>query len=179
MSRICVIAALVLLALGAVGCSGGQESSGAEGSEFDIGLIGDFLYNAEQETQAENMLDELNGEDLAFITHDGDIKGGSTPCTDEIFDGELERFEGSENPLIYTPGDNDWTDCHRTGDDPNERLQQVRETFFTGGESFGGRTIELTRQGEDYPENARWSYDGVTFATLHVVGSNNGLNDRQ
>lgn len=167
---------LILVALGAAGCAGGQERPSEGGSEFEIGLIGDFPYNAEQEAQAESIFDELNGEELAFVVHAGDIKGGSSPCDDETYRKELERFEGSENPFIYTPGDNDWLDCHRTGYDPNEQLQRVRETFFTGDESFGERTIELTRQSEDYPENARWNYGGVTFATLHIVGGNNGLN---
>lgn len=168
---------VALVTLGAAGCAGGPESPGEEGSkEFEVGLIGDFPYDAGQEAQAQSMLDELNGEDLAFIVHDGDIQSGRTPCTDEVLQKELERFESSENPLVYTPGDNEWTDCHRTGYDPDERLQRVRETFFSGDESFGKRTIALTRQSEDYPENARWDYGGVTFATLHIVGSNNGLN---
>jgi hypothetical protein len=173
-----LVLAPILVVLGFAGCAG-QESSDEEdsgASTFEIGLIGDFPYDAEKEVQAESMFDQLNGEELAFIVHDGDIKSGSSPCEDGVLDKELERFEGSENPLIYTPGDNEWTDCHRTGYDPNERLQRVRETFFTGGESFGKNSIVLTRQSEDYPENARWSHGGVTFATLHVVGGNNGLN---
>jgi hypothetical protein len=32
--------------------------------------------------------------------------------------------------------------------------------------------VYAARQGEDYPENGRWQW-GVTFATLHVVSSNN------
>lgn len=170
-----VCLALVLAAL--AGCATAEEPTKKEGSQrFEVALIGDFPYAAGQEAQAQTMFDELNGEDLAFILHDGDIKSGSTPCADEVFYTELNRLESSINPLVYTPGDNEWTDCHRTGYDPNERLQLLREVFFTGEESLGERTIALTRQGEDYPENARWSYGGVTFATLHLVGSNNGLN---
>jgi hypothetical protein len=82
-----------------------KEKSGSR--VFEIGLIGDFPYDDEKEVQAESMFDELNGEELAFIVHDGDIKSGSSPCDDEVLDKELERFEGSENPLIYTPGDNE------------------------------------------------------------------------
>lgn len=36
-------------------------------------------------------------------------------------------------PLVYTPGDNEWTDCHRVNNgayDPLDRLAAVRKTFF-------------------------------------------------
>ena len=91
---------------------------------------------------------------------------------------EFQRFEASDNPLIYTPGDNEWTDCHRPPNfpedpaeaDPLNRLSLVRETFFADGYSLGEKEIPVQRQSVEYPENARW-IRGVTFATLHVVGS--------
>jgi hypothetical protein len=146
---------------------------------FEIGLIGDFPYDAVQEQQAANLFRELDGERLAFIVHDGDIKSGSSACTDDVYQRELRRFEGSDNPLVYTPGDNEWTDCHRLPNptpeeaDPLNRLALVRSTFFSHGNSLGEKEIPLQRQSAEYPENARWSRGGVTFATLHIVGSNN------
>ena len=156
-----------------------KEKSGSR--EFEIGLIGDIPYNAVQEEQTANLFRELDSEKLAFIAHDGDIKSGSSACTDDVYQREFRRFEGSDNPLVYTPGDNEWTDCHRPPnfpDDPDEadplnRLALVRSTFFASGGSLGEKEIPLQRQSAAYPENARWSRGGVTFATLHVVGSNN------
>ncbi len=135
-----------------------------------------------QERQTQNLFAQLDAEKLAFVAHDGDIKSGSSACTDDVYARELARFEASRNPLVYTPGDNEWTDCHRLPNptpeeaDPLDRLDLVRETFFSGegvDESLGRKTIALERQSEAYPENARWERGGVTFATLHVVGSNN------
>ena len=149
---------------------------------YEIGLIGDFPYDPAQQQQAHNLFEELNAEDLAFIAHDGDIKSGSTACTDDVYRREFRRFESSRNPLIYTPGDNEWTDCHRPPNpspqeaDPLNRLDFLRATFFSEGASLGREEIPLRRQSEEYPENARWSVGGargVTFATVHVVGSNN------
>ena len=149
---------------------------------YEIGLIGDFPYDPAQQQQAHNLFEELNSEDLAFIAHDGDIKSGSTACADDVYRREFRRFESSRNPLIYTPGDNEWTDCHRPPNpspqeaDPLNRLDFLRETFFSEGASLGREEIPLRRQSEEYPENARWSVGGargVTFATVHVVGSNN------
>jgi hypothetical protein len=173
---------VALVAASAVVAVAEPPERGADGkgkSRFDIALIGDFPYAPGQEEQADNLLDELNGEKLAFVGHVGDIKSGSSACTDDVYAREFERFESSGNPFFYTPGDNEWTDCHRPPNpspeeaDPLNRLALVRSTFFTDDESLGERTLPLRQQSEEYPENARWGYGGITFATLHVVGSNN------
>jgi hypothetical protein len=175
-----ILAALVAL-WSTVALAEPQDTLGKRSPKFKVGLIGDFPYNPLQEQQAENLFDELNGEKLAFVAHDGDIKSGSTACTDDVYTKEFNRFEASKNPLVYTPGDNEWTDCHRLPNpspeeaDPLNRLDLVRNTFFATDESLGQKTIPLARQSDEYPENARWSYGTVTFATLHVVGSNNNL----
>lgn len=96
-----------------------------------------------------------------------------------MYQRELRRFENPRNPLVYTPGDNEWTDCHLPPNptpeeaDPLNRLEYLRGVFYADGESLGRKRIDLQRQSEEYPENARWERGGVTFATLHVVGSNN------
>jgi len=155
----------------------GQErtpSAGEEGApQFEIGLIGDLPYTDEEERKTEVLFGEMDSERLAFVVHVGDIKSGSAPCTDEILFREKERFDSSAHPLFYVPGDNEWTDCGRTGYDPLERLERLREIFFEGDESLGQETIPLAHQGTDYPENVRWSYGGVTFLGLNVPGPNN------
>jgi hypothetical protein len=77
------------------------------------------------------------------------------------------------HPLIYVPGDNEWVDCNLTGYKPTERLERLREIFFVGDESLGERTIPLTRQSAQYPENVRWSYGDVTFIGLNMPGGDN------
>ncbi|MCA1748028.1 MAG: hypothetical protein LC634_00295, partial [Sphingomonadales bacterium] len=56
----------------------------------------------------------------------------------------------------------------------------LRGVFYSGPDSLGANPMPLTRQaaGGEYPEmveNARWTQDGVVFATLHVPGSDNGF----
>jgi hypothetical protein len=159
----------------------GQERAPGEGEEstpeFEIGLIGDLPYTAEEERKTEVLFEEMDRQGLAFVVHVGDIKSGSSPCTDELFLREKERFEGSASPLFYVPGDNEWTDCERTGYDPIERLERLRELFFEGDESLGKEKLPLTRQSPDYPENVRWSYGGLTFLGLNVPGPNNNRDD--
>ena len=103
-------------------------------------------------------------------------------CTQETLDRRRAQFDGSAHPLIFTPGDNDWADCHDKqgvkGGDPLAALARLRTMFFPDEESLGRRKIRLTRQSQapefgKFRENARWDVGGVTFVTLHVTGSNN------
>lgn len=161
------------------GPTGGQAQAG----RFDVSLIGDQQYTAGDEARFLNLMDDLNEADLAFVIHTGDFKGAFTPCSDATFLQRKAAFEASRHPFVYTPGDNEWTDCHDPragGHDPLERLARLRELFFPGDQSLGRRTLRLTRQSADpayarFRENARWTYGDVLFTTLHMVGSNNNL----
>ena len=150
----------------------------AAAAPFKFVALGDMPYTIPADyARFEALIGEVNSIGPAFTLHVGDIKGGSTPCTDENFSrvkGEFAMFKG---PLIYTPGDNDWTDCHREkagGFEPLERLAKLRAMFFTPGRSLGAAPLPLNSQ-PGLVENSRWTHGGVVFATLHVVGSNNGM----
>jgi hypothetical protein len=100
-----------------------------------------------------------------------------------IYLRQRDHMNSVDGPLVYTPGDNEWTDCHRPGwgdYDPRERLSVLRNLFFAEQTSLGRDPINLERQSDLSPEhaamaeNARWRIDGVLFGTAHVVGSNNG-----
>ena len=77
---------------------------------------------------------------------------------------------------MYTPGDNEWTDCDRPAAgaySSRERLDFIRRNLFDTRFSFGQRRIRLEQQAAPYVENRRWREGGVSYATLHVVGSDN------
>jgi hypothetical protein len=77
--------------------------------------------------------------------------------------------------MVYLPGDNEWTDCHRVsngGYHAIERLSFLRSTFFTSNQSLGQTTMTLDRQ-ESYPENVRWNKGIVLFVGINMPGSNN------
>jgi hypothetical protein len=158
----------------------------AETGVFTFGLFGDLAYRPEQEPLLVNVLTNLNAASLEFVVHVGDLGSPRYSCSNDLWARRRSQFEASAHPLIYTPGDNEWTDCHDKqgvpGGDPLERLSSLRAFFFQGEHSFGQRTIAVTRQSQTadpvlkkYRENARWTRGEVTFLTLHVVGSNNGL----
>ena len=152
---------------------------------FTFALIGDLGYVPSEEPWTENVLAELNKDStLSFVVHVGDLSSPRYGCTDEMQARRLAQFNASAHPFIYTPGDNEWTDCHEgqnvKGFDPLERQAKLRTMFFQGERSLGKRTIPLLRQSQAaefarYRENVRWDQGGVTFVTLHVTGSNDGL----
>jgi len=128
---------------------------------------------------------EINRLQPAFTVHCGDIHSGGEPASDERFLAVRDWFDTFEQPLIYTPGDNEWTDCHRERAgrfNPRERLAKLREIFFAvPGQTLGKPALPVESQGAlmapfaKYVENARFWKNGVLFVTAHVVGSNNGF----
>jgi len=149
---------------------------------FSFGVLGDAPYDSLEEIQYRLVLQALNSHDLAFVIHVGDIFW--RPCTDEHYARALQRFNSLQHPLIYTPGDNEWTDCWERksgGFKPQERLDRIRKVFFFNPtSSLGQKSLRLTSQQghEPFPEfveNTRTVYNGFVFATVHLVGSRNGM----
>ncbi len=126
------------------------------------------------------LIERINGLEPAFSVFIGDIKGGDSQCTNELFNALRAVFDRHERPLIFTPGDNEWTDCWRApagGFDATERKQAVVSLFTAPGESIGQQPLRLDQQ-EGQRENARWRWNDIVFATLHMTGSNNNLQQR-
>lgn len=154
------------------GCAGSLPP-GPAGVPF--ALMGDAPYSEGDVRRVESLIDDLNDEQLAFVAHVGDITSGRGPCTDAWFEARKKQFARIRHPFILLPGDNDWTDCHRGGFDPMERLARWRALFCFPEKSFGGPAIRLERQDGDYCEHVRWEHEGMLFVALNVQGSNNNL----
>ena len=180
-----VCAALEIIALAAFGGAAKEREDENEDSHesgaYTIGLFGDMPYNALGKSQYPALLADINRAHVAFSVHDGDLKaGGDGPCSDSLYYSALAYFNTLERPLIFTTGDNDWTDCwgrYGAGTkpffDPEERLNFERVLFFSTDRSLGQHTLKLTRQtAEGYPENQRWVRGPVVFLTANVQGSN-------
>lgn len=144
--------------------------------------FGDMPYRTQDIPAYEQLLRTISANAPDVTINVGDIKGGG-PCDEAVYVRQRDYMNSVAGPLVYTPGDNEWTDCHRDGwgdYDPRERLAVLRDLFFPTPSSLGRDPITLERQSDRAPfhkvmvENARWRIDGVLFATAHVVGSNNG-----
>ena len=152
----------------------------AQAQSFSFGLWGDMPYQkAGDDPKIPALIKSINQSDIAFSLYDGDIKDGSSPCTDDIYASALTMFGELKKPVVYVPGDNEWTDCHRLnngGYDGLERLTYLRKTMFPTTRSLGQRQMPLIHQaplGEKFVENTRFSHRGIVFVTLNVPGSNN------
>jgi hypothetical protein len=159
---------------------------------YAIGLWGDLPYSpAQAAVGVPNLIADMNAHRLAFTAHNGDLKAGSgSLCDDALYHQALAFFDALRAPAVFTPGDNDWTDCDRPsngGFNSLERLGRERALFFSTPFTLGQHKLRQEVQsaplclGLNGPvpcvENRRFTLRGVTYATLNVQGSCNNLCD--
>jgi len=148
-------------------------------STYSFAVIGDVPYGDAQIAKFPGWIQQINHDPVVrSVVHLGDIKNGSSLCTNAYFDLIRSDFDTFEDPLVYTPGDNEWTDCHRVNNgtyNPLERLDRIRQVFFDApGKTLGIKQMPVEAQA-DFPENVVYHRSEVTFVTANVPGSNNGL----
>ena len=164
-----------------VASSGGGVGDHSGGKAFTFAVIGDIPYGDAQIAKFPGRIDQLNADpQVQLVDHLGDIKSGSSLCSDEYFAAIRTQFDRFTDPLVYTPGDNEWTDCHRANNgayNPLERLAKVRQVFFPKPDrTLGTHPVPVSSQTvQGYPENVNYERAGVAFAAVHIVGSNNSL----
>jgi hypothetical protein len=152
---------------------------------FAFALIGDMPYGSIREAPFARLVAEINRDnDVDFVMHAGDIKAGSERCDDDLIRHRFGLYQSFQRSFVYTPGDNEWTDCHRVNNgqhNPLERLAFLRSVFFPQvGQTTGGQVRSVRSQAEsgaysEFVENVMFRKHSVMFATVHVVGSNNDL----
>jgi len=180
------LAAAAILATFLTAHAMGKDDDDNGPHSYTIGLFGDMPYNAMGKAQYPALLADINAHHVEFSVFDGDLKaGGDGPCTEDLYTTALANFNKLERPLIFVPGDNDWTDCwgrYGAGTkpffDPLDRLALERSMFFSTDRSLGQKTLKLTRESAEgglyaiYSENVRWTVGQVVYLGLNVQGSN-------
>jgi len=160
-------------------------ASASLAQSFKFVALGDMPYKLPEDfVRFERLIGEINRLNPRFSIFIGDTKSGSTPCSDEYNVLIKNYFNQFKAPLIYSIGDNEWTDCHRPlagSYDPLERLQNIRKTFFPSRMSLGKTPLQLTRQSDvdqqysKFVENSFWVVNNYLFVNLHIPGSNNNF----
>jgi hypothetical protein len=174
-----ILFAVTVLATSPSVYAGPSDEDSNNKPKFTFALWGDTPYTADEVAKIPALTAEINDSKVAFSVFAGDIKSGSTLCTNDVFTLAIARFDAFKAPMVYVPGDNEWTDCHRKnngGYNNLERLDYLRATMFATAESFGQEKMTLEHQGPlggAYSENTRWTYGNVVFTGLNVPGSNN------
>ena len=84
----------------------------AAAERFSFAAMGDTPYVLPGDFERfDRLIERINAARPAFTIHVGDIKPGNSRCSDEHFAQISDMFATFNAPLIYTPGDNEWTDC--------------------------------------------------------------------
>ena len=155
-----------------------NEHERHEAEEFSFALWGDMPYaKANDAPKIQALIDDINASNVKFTIFDGDIKDGSSFCDNVEYDNAVVRFNSFKKPMVYVPGDNEWTDCHRINNgryNNLERLEHIRQTMFSSPDSFGQKKMKLEHQ-QGYVENTRWTRGNVVFVGLNAPGSNNNF----
>ena len=108
-----------------------------------------------------NLIADMNRNRLEFTVHNGDLKQGSgSLCDDALYTRSEGYFNSLRAPAMYTPGDNEWTDCDRPangGFNSLERLTHIRQhdvrhAVLVRPAPRCARTVQTA----PYVENRRW-----------------------
>ena len=149
-------------------------------AEFRFGVIAQpFADPARDEPALRQMLDDTDADNLAFVLVNG-IKSFAEPCSDEIYEQRKALLDNAKNGVIVSVAASDWSECRYSDGRiaALERLNRIRDLYFSTDLSFGASKLPLTRQSSnakfrDYSENSRWELNGITFATINLPANNN------
>jgi hypothetical protein len=172
-----------------------------DNGKLTIAVFGDWPYSQVLLDNAALLINSVNADrDVSLVLHVGDIHSGSMACTSagilpplatSVPDWNQKiyyQFQQFKFPFVYTPGDNEWTDCHKTKEfksgAPLKELANVRSLFFAKpGVTLGSEEKEVWSQAQHFDpafptdaqfvENVIWQDSSVVFVTLNVPGSNN------
>ena len=163
----------------------------AQAETFTFVALGDNPYGKPEVVNPsfEALIETINARAPSFVLHIGDFKSGSTPCDDTMMQTQLGYMNSFAAATIYTPDDNEWTDCHREKAgrfDPLERLAYLRANFFKDTAMSLGKvpvaeevqSVLMADKFGKFSENRRFVKAGVMVMTAHVVGSNNNFEVR-
>jgi hypothetical protein len=152
-------------------------------STMTVAVYGDAPYGKSPTDTAEfdatpAFIDSVNADaDVSLVLHVGDIHSGSQYCTEAYDRAVYDLWTAFQDPLIYTPGDNEWSDCNKkkegggaynstTGQidyvldaagnpvnyasgDPVANLNLIRSIFFAHpGHALGGKEKFVFSQGQ-------------------------------
>lgn len=178
-----------------------RDDDRRDNDTLTIAVFGDWPYNQNLLDHAPLLINSVNADpDVSLVLHVGDIHSGSMACTSAgilppiataVPDWNQKiyfQFQQFKFPVVYTPGDNEWTDCHKTKEfkagAPLKELASVRSLFFARpGHTLGLEDKEVFSQAQHFDpafpadaqfvENVIWEDSRVVFVTLNVPGSNN------
>src|SRR5205085_11511479 len=89
---------------------------------FSFVAVGCMPYGKQNFVAYDRLLEEINRYSPAFTVHCGDTKGGAEPPSEAFLLQVKDWFNSLNCPVIYTPGDNEWTDVNRVNNGAQDPL---------------------------------------------------------
>jgi hypothetical protein len=202
MRPILVAAALAALCAHCVSHADEDHGNGDGDSlkPLTLAVFGDWPYSQFLLDNSHLLVDSVNSDRrVSLVMHVGDIHSGSMPCTSAGIlppiatsnpgwnQAVFHTFQQFSDPVVYTPGDNEWADCHKSkqfsAGAPLKELASVRSLFFAKPGVTLGREMDVLSQAEyfdpafpadaQFVENVRWVASKVMFVTLNIPGGSN------
>ena len=179
--RLALAATLACALMASAGAAGAAIAAAAAAGAggFVFGVIGHSFSTGGDEAVLKRAIADANLEKPAFVVATG-IKAAGEPCSDRLYAQRKAILDDSEPPLIVSLAGSDWSACLNSAgrSDAIERLNRLREVFFTDGQSLGARRVAVTRLSatakfRSYAEYAHWQVGSVLFATINLPAPNN------
>ena len=153
-------------------------------------VYGDMPY---EEKDRQPFFDRLlptlaSSPNIPFVFHVGDIgrpgngglenpKNPFDSCSDVFRTSTLYDWNRLNRPLVFTAGDNDWTDCNiergNANMDPVQEFSKVRG-IFAGHASLRPCRCFNDDLSPALNNGSLWVDRGIAYLALNVVGSDNG-----
>ena len=188
----------IILSAGALAISAAAVAGNAD---FDIksqgvksvAVFGDSPYGTAPTDTAEltatpAFINAINADpDVSLVLHVGDIHSGSQYCTESYNRLVYDLWTNFRSPLVYTPGDNEWADCHKAkegggtynastaridykrdangnlinyaGGNPVANLDLIRSIFFAIPGYSLGDSMRVLSQSEAFDEDGESNQD--------------------
>ncbi|QGZ54504.1 hypothetical protein [Paraburkholderia acidiphila] len=154
----------------------------AQAPRYAFAVVANALTSPSEEASAQRLIDAIGRDpQIAFIVYDGNLKGVHETCADHLYERRHDILAASRAPLVFVPGERDWVTCGMNGSgayDPAERLDFLRQNFFSDPNALGQTPLALTRESEvsrfrPYRENVRWQLGDTVFIGLNAPDGNN------
>jgi hypothetical protein len=178
-------ACALALVLAVTALAGNGSPIDRSANVLTMAVYGDAPYGTTPTDTAEfqatpAFIDSVNADPkVDLVLHVGDIHSGKQYCTQAYDQSIADLWATYKDPVVYTPGDNEWSDCHKVGEgggaynktthvidyvkdasgnpvdyasgDPLANLALVRSLFFPNpGYTLGGRKKQVISQAQAF-----------------------------
>ena len=181
-----IAGAAVVATVAALSAVPAAAASSSDRGALTLAVYGDAPYGTTPTDNAEFLatpafINSINADRrVSLVAHVGDIHSGKQFCTQQYDQSIANLWQQYQDPLVYTPGDNEWSDCHKAaqgggkynattgqidyvtdpatgqpvdyaGGDPAANLNLVRSLFFPQtGRTLGGGNMHVLSQAQVY-----------------------------